>query len=87
MRKPLLCPAPAPLSPKRFLLRSKRKNILKRNGTRKTLSRQQKIMPLKLKRFGVIKSAIIAKKCYFANNCLQFPKTSAGFDNFHTSNR
>lgn len=63
MEKLLLCFAPSFLSPKKLFAKIKRKSILKKNKTKKTLFQQLDTTPLKqMRRNGVIKSIIIVKK-------------------------
>ena len=72
MRKPPL--RPASMSQEKSPTKIRRKSILKRSGTGKTLLRPQGITQLRVRRSKTIEateSTIIVKKGHFARNCLK----------------
>ena len=84
MRKPPLYPIP--MNQRRPLAKIRKRSILRRNGTRKTLFRLQKTTSLRMRRNGIIeeiRSAIIVKKrAILLRTAQNFQKTSVSFSNF-----
>ena len=88
MGKPPL--RPAPINQRRPPAKIKKRSILKRSGTGKTLLRPQKTMPLRVRRSKTIEateSAIIVKRRVILLGTAQnFQKTSVGLGNLHANN-
>ena len=87
MGKLPLCPAP--INQGKPSAKIRRKSILKRSGTGKTLLRPQGTMSLRVRRSGTIeatKSAIIVKKrAILLGTARNFQKTSVGLGNLRAS--
>ena len=85
MRKPLF--RLVLINQKRLSAKIKKKSILRKNGTRKTLFRPQKTMPLKIKRSGKIKAIgtdiIVKKKAILLEITQNLEKTSINLGNLY----
>lgn len=74
MKRHSLYPVPNLLSLERPITKIKKKDILRRSETKKTLSQQQRITLLNLVNKATRTDIIIKKKGYFAKNYPEFPK-------------
>ena len=88
MKKPLL--RPTPMNQGRSPIKIRKRSILKRSETRKTLFWLQKTTPLRVKRSGIIKATegtiIVKRRAILLGIARNFEKTSVGLANLHAGN-
>ena len=87
MGKPPL--RPAPMNQRRPPAKIRRRCILRRSGTRKTLVRSQRTTPLRVRRSGTIKATksaiIVKKKAILLRTARNLHKTSVSLGNLYAS--